>query len=133
MNKDECDFKNIPPDVVGKEWLYSQILNKELNLSFVPPSKNTCDACDEFVINLRQCNTSDEREFLQAHYSAYLLEADKRYNLKKEDKDMTPNNTGQKVLMIDSEKCLPCPKVTNSQRLLQSQVVVFQLHDLLFN
>lgn len=115
MYKEDCDLKKLSPEEVGKEWLYSQIFNTEYNLSFAPPSKDTCDVCDEFLINLRQSDNTEERQTLQAQYESHLLEADKRYELKKADKDMSVNNKGQKVLMIDLQKCLPCPKLTNSQ------------------
>lgn len=114
MYKEDCDLKNIPPDEVVKEWLYSHIFNTEFNLSFAPPSNDTCDVCDEFLINLRQSDDA-ERETLQAQYNSHLVEADKRYNLKKEDKEMSYYRNGQKVLMIDLQKCLPCPKLTNAQ------------------
>ncbi|CAH1223091.1 unnamed protein product [Diabrotica balteata] len=87
----------------------------KFNLSFAVPSKDTCDKCDEFLINLRQSNSEAERETLQVQYNAHLLEADKRYKLKQIDKEMSINNPGQKVLMIDLQKCLACPKLTNSQ------------------
>ncbi|XP_072398074.1 uncharacterized protein [Diabrotica undecimpunctata] len=73
MFKEECDLKNIPSDEVSKEWLYNHIFNTEFNLSFAVPSKDTCDTCDEFLINLRQSNSEAERETLQVQYNAHLL------------------------------------------------------------
>lgn len=61
-----------------------------------------------FIINLKQPSSTQDRKTIQSENDIYLLEADKRYNLKKLDKQMSFNNAEEKVLMIDLQKCLPC-------------------------
>lgn len=115
LYKEKCESEMVPAEEIGKEWLYSHIFNTEFNLSFAPPAKDTCDACDEFLINLKQAVKPEDRENIQKEYDQHLTEANKRYELKKNDKLRSQETTGEKVLMIDLQKCLPCPKLSNAQ------------------
>lgn len=42
MYREMCELQGVPPEEIGKEWLYSEIFNTEFILSFAPP-KDTCD------------------------------------------------------------------------------------------
>ncbi|CAH1106568.1 unnamed protein product [Psylliodes chrysocephalus] len=115
LYREQRQLENIHPEDIPKQWIYSQIFNTEFNLAFAPPANDTFDACDEFVVNLRQAGSPIEREKIQTDYDSHLNEADKRYELKKQDKQLALDKPEEIVLMIDLQKCLPCPKLSNAQ------------------
>lgn len=83
LYREECQVEHVSPDDIGKMWLYSNIFNTEFNFSFDLPSKDTCDLCDEYTVNLKQAESAEERSVLQTDHDNHLLESDKRYELKK--------------------------------------------------
>ncbi|KAJ8942213.1 hypothetical protein NQ314_010113 [Rhamnusium bicolor] len=100
--KGECLQKHIREAEIPKQWVYTDIFNTEFNLFFKAPVTDTCDLCDEFIIKLKEVNLQ-ERTNLQQQYDEHLSEAQKIYNLKKQDKNNSPEKSGFKVLMIIGE------------------------------
>ncbi|KAF2892092.1 hypothetical protein ILUMI_14081 [Ignelater luminosus] len=116
LYKIECEENNVAETHIAKELLYADIFNKEFNLSFKVPDNDTCDACDNFLIKLREAHNTLEKEVLQHEYDDHLQEASRRYNLKKEDKQKPIEEKRKKIVVcIDLQKCLPTPVLTNSQ------------------
>ncbi|XP_046685006.1 uncharacterized protein LOC124370749 [Homalodisca vitripennis] len=111
MYENECKEKNIKPE---KKWLFSEIFNREYNLSFHLPDNDTCDFCDRIDCQLKNAN-GEQKENLQAEKQKHLDEAARRYHLKKEDKLLGQGNEKFKVVMADLQKCLPTPALTNCQ------------------
>lgn len=114
LYKQECVVNKIPEELIAKKWLYEQIFNTEFNYGFKVPSNDTCDVCDEFFIKLQDSNIS-QRISIQQEYDQHLNNAKQRYDLKKEDKINARDNPNTKVIMVDLEKCLPTPMLTNAQ------------------
>nr|CAI5860788.1 unnamed protein product [Callosobruchus analis] len=100
---------------IPKQWLYSEIFNTEFNLSFKEPNNDTCDQCDEYTINLKETVSPKVRHDLEKAYEKHLSEANKRYALKRTDKELCVANPNKRVLMVDLQKCLPTPLLKNSQ------------------
>lgn len=115
MFREECQDNNMHVDEIPKQWLYSHIFNTEFNLGFQPPSSDTCDQCDAFQIQLKGSVAIEQRNAIQKTYDKHLSEAQSRYTAKKIDKEQSKANKSLKVLMVDLQKCLPSPVLTNAQ------------------
>lgn len=128
---EECQEQKVPKDQVAKLWLYSDIFNTEFNYSFKKPVNDTCDSCDSFQVKLREVSCAEEKQQLRENYDKHLLEASKRYDLKKFDKERSLQDPSTKVLMIDLEKCLPTPVLTNAQSFYSLKLWTFNytIHD----
>lgn len=105
--------KGMEKNNIPKQWIYSEIFNTEFNLSFKEPGNDTCDQCDEYAIKLKESISIEERHQLEEIYENHLLDADKRYEMKRNDKRFVTNDT--KVIMVDLQKCLPTPLLKNAQ------------------
>lgn len=112
---EDCEDKGFSKEDIPKCWLYADIFNSEFNLSFSSPSKDTCDLCDEFTIKLKDTTSLEERSQIQEEYDIHLLEAQKRYSLKHNDKEDSQGKPNEKVIMVDLQKCLPTPLLHNAQ------------------
>nr|CAH7751372.1 unnamed protein product [Callosobruchus chinensis] len=116
LYRDYCEEKNIPEQHIAKEWLYTEVFNKEFNISFKYPSNDTCDLCDSYLIRLKDESNAEEKRNLQCEYENHLAEASKRYQLKKTDKEECAKYSASKIMLtVDLQKCLPTPLLTNSQ------------------
>nr|CAI5856377.1 unnamed protein product [Callosobruchus analis] len=62
LYRDYCEEKNIPEQHIAKEWLYTEVFNKEFNISFKYPSNDTCNLCDSYLIRLKDESNAEERE-----------------------------------------------------------------------
>lgn len=114
MYREETLENNIPEIEIPKSWVYYEIFSNEFNYSFKLPYNDTCDQCDEFLIKLKDFS-GEERQHIQEKYDQHLEEASKRYDLKNKDKINAQNSTNKKCLIVDLEKCLPTPALTNTQ------------------
>ncbi|VEN62401.1 unnamed protein product, partial [Callosobruchus maculatus] len=128
---EDSQEQNIPPDQIAKMWLYNEIFNKEFNYSFKKPYNDTCDSCDNYLIQLRDASTNEEKQRIQKEYNLHLDDATERYKLKKADKDISREDPTQKVIMVDLEKCLPTPVLTNAQSFYSLKLWTFNytIHD----
>lgn len=112
---EHCKEQKLEENFIGKEWLYHDIFNSEFNLAFKQPANDTCDTCDEHIVRIKQASP-DEKIEIEQNYNSHLVEAQKRYDEKRADKFSSKDNqTKQKVIMIDLQKCLPTPSLSNSQ------------------
>nr|CAI5829866.1 unnamed protein product [Callosobruchus analis] len=112
---EQCKDKSIPAEDIAKEWVYSDVFNYEFNYGFKNPDNDTCDDCDMFQLKLREAETEEIRLSVQNDYDTHLRDAGDRYKSKAADKDHSRQCETQKVVMIDLQKCLPTPELTNSQ------------------
>nr|CAH7736374.1 unnamed protein product [Callosobruchus chinensis] len=111
----KCQQYNIPNEHIAKLWIYRKIFNTEFNLAFKKPSADTCDKCDSFTVKLKDSQGS-EISRIEQEYESHLKEADMRYQLKKTDKEKSRNSKDTtKVVMLDLQKCLPTPYLSNNQ------------------
>lgn len=114
MYKQECIENKTPEELIAKKWLYENIFTMEFNYGFKQPDNDTCDLCDEFLIKLQDSDIT-QRLTIQQEYDQHLRNAKERYDLKKPDKINARDSLNTKVIMVDLEKCLPTPMLTNSQ------------------
>ncbi|XP_018571479.1 uncharacterized protein LOC108911126, partial [Anoplophora glabripennis] len=131
LYKEECQDRNIPNECIAKQWIYNEIFNTEFNYAFKSPYNDTCDECDYLQIQLRDSSTLNDRMFIQQKYDEHLKEATKRYELKRIDKQRSLENLKEKVIMVDLEKCLPTPVLTNAQNFYSLKLWTFNytIHD----
>lgn len=115
MYFDEGKKNNTHEKSVGSEWLYRKIFNEEFNISFHPPTNDTCDTCDTFKVSIHDERNSTAKDTLQQQHQDHLKEANVRYTLKSADKERARSATGEHVVMFDMEKCLPTPSLKNTQ------------------
>lgn len=116
LYKDKCSTDGVPQNEIVKLWAYRRVFDTEFNLGFKTPSADTCDSCDSFILELKR-NTLDEIEKQEKRraYDQHLQDAGNRYHLKKQDKNMSKESEHTKVIMVDLQKCLPTPYLSNSQ------------------
>ncbi|VEN41695.1 unnamed protein product [Callosobruchus maculatus] len=112
---EQCKDNSIPVEDIAKEWVYSDVFNYEFNYGFKNPDADTCDDCDLFHLKLREAETEEIRLSVQNDYDIHLSDAENRYKSKAADKEHSRQCATEKVVMIDLQKCLPTPELTNSQ------------------
>lgn len=102
LYKQKCVEDGVIKAEIVKHWAYKRVFDTEFNLGFKKPSSNSCDACDHFVLKLKD-NSLDENEKqeVQHAYSTHLNEADRRYQEKRHDKEMSRSVDKTKVIMLD--------------------------------
>nr|CAH7762218.1 unnamed protein product [Callosobruchus chinensis] len=116
LYKEKCVEEQVPDNMIAKPWLYSKIFNEQFNLRFYQPSTDTCDDCDYYIKALKETNSEDEKEKIKKEQLNHHQEAELRYELKRNDKVAGKNSNGDKmVVMMDLQKCLPTPCLTNSR------------------
>lgn len=109
---DECKEKGVP---FAKKWLFQKIFNEDFNLSFNLPDNDTCDLCDKHLTDLKNKHSAEELEEIKKNHEEHLKEASLRYKLKKDDKEISKKDKTSRVVMVDLQKCLPTPNLTNAQ------------------
>lgn len=109
---EECLENNV---AYAKKWLFHKIFNENFNLSFTLPDNDTCDVCDKNLTAMKNKHSAEELDQIKKTHKEHLEEASLRYRLKKEDKTISKIDKTKRVLMVDLEKCLPTPNLTNSQ------------------
>ena len=62
MYVDKCRAENITPT---KDHTYRKVFNENFNLSFHPPTKDTCDKCDSIKASLKTAN-EEEKKILES-------------------------------------------------------------------
>ncbi|KAF2899827.1 hypothetical protein ILUMI_06359 [Ignelater luminosus] len=107
--QEDCDHVF---DDLNTEWTHRTMSFVE---GFKPPATNTCDMCDKDQMLLKEASDVNQRTSVQEKYEKHLAKAQQRYQTKKADKETAKQNDYQKVEMVDLEKCLPSPVLTNSQ------------------
>lgn len=111
----KCEQDGVPSQQIAKLWVYRKCFNTEFNLAFKKPSVDTCDKCDEFALKLKG-SEGTEMSIIQQEYDNHLKEADTRYQIKKNDKEQSKKSKDKtKVIMVDLQKCLPTPYLSNNQ------------------
>lgn len=127
-----CKAEGLCDDKISKEWLYRKTFNEEFNLAFYLPSNDTCDTCDKFESILRHEANLEEKAKIEKIRSDHLKDADERYARKRRDKESSKNSNGKSItLMLDMQKCLPTPLLTNTQSFYLRKLWVLNetLHD----
>lgn len=113
---EKCEQEAVPEKLIAKQWLYNEIFNFEYNISFKEPSNDTCDLCDRLLKDRQDVQDEHERQRIQHSYEQHLDEAGYRYKKKAEDKQESRQNAlKSRTIMVDLQRCLPTPLLTNSQ------------------
>lgn len=116
LYKQKCLEDGTPKNEVVKHWAYKRVFDREFNLGFKKPSNDTCDACDSFILKLKDDSLDqNNKEDVQQAYRDHLDEAERRYLEKRNDKLMSRSTNKTKVIMLDLQKCLPTPYLSNCQ------------------
>lgn len=76
---------------------------------------DTCDDCDRLRRSIADTNDEKEKQELVSEKDKHLEQADKRYLIKKQDKEDCLKKENVRVLFLDLQKCLPTPYLTNTQ------------------
>lgn len=106
--------KDMPSNLVAKEWLYRNVFNTKFNLSFKLPSIDTCDDCDAYQRKLLDAKDKETKVIIEKAKDEHDIAAEERYKLKKKDKNEANESSGEKkVLMFDLQKCMATPNLTN--------------------
>ncbi|XP_072397435.1 uncharacterized protein [Diabrotica undecimpunctata] len=127
----KCEEDHIPNNEIVKLWLYKKIFNNDFNLAFKSVSVDTCDSCDRFMLQLKNCS-EQETITLRRNYEQHLQEAESRYKMKANDKNESKKSAGKtKIIMCDLQKCLPTPCLTNNQSFykLKLWTINFTIYD----
>ena len=66
-------------------------------------------------MQLKDAQTEEERVGIEDKKTKHLKEASLRYELKQMDKEISKKDKNSKVIMVDLQKCLPMPYLSNSQ------------------
>ncbi|KAJ8936756.1 hypothetical protein NQ314_012176 [Rhamnusium bicolor] len=113
---EKCTEEKIHENMTAKKWLYRKMFNEEFNLSFYQPSADTCDDCDYFIKILIENKSEVEKENSKGEQLKHHKEAQLRYKLKSQDKEEAKkSNLKKMVVMVDLQKCLPTPCLSNSR------------------
>ena len=113
---EKCNEAKMHDKVIAKAWLYRKIFNENFNLSFYQPSNDTCDDCDCFTKQLKESKLEREKLIIEEERKKHHEEANFRYKLKSQDKkEGKESNLKKCVVMIDLQKCLPTPCLSNSR------------------
>lgn len=128
LYKEWCIEKQVEKKHIVKEHKYREIFSTEFNLHFKPPSIDTCDTCDHLE-NLKRnvLNDPEAKEEVERTLKEHIEESNRRYKLKKEDKDNLKVAQGEVVAMMDLQKCLPTPFLSNSKTFYLRQLWTFNL------
>lgn len=112
----KCEEEGVPRRETAKFWAYKRVFQSEFNLSFKSPSTDTCDKCDHLKLQLEEPSLEEEvKSKVKQEYDDHLEDASKRYEKKREDKETSRSGDNTKVVMLDLQKCLPTPYLSNSQ------------------
>lgn len=127
-----CNDKELSKDKLVKCSMYRFIFCTEFNFSFKKPNLDTCDTCDKFESSLRNITDATQKETIEKEKKNHLDEAENRYALKRIDKERgKQEHSSERVVMIDLQKCLPTPLLTNAKSFYLRQLWTFNLtiHD----
>ncbi|CAG9839154.1 unnamed protein product [Diabrotica balteata] len=129
---DWCNEELIPKEKIVTASMYRFIFCTEFNLSFKLPNLDTCDMCDKITCSLQNENDENLRKTIENAKKIHLDDAETRYGLKRVDKERAKKEgSNERVVMIDLQKCLPTPLLTNAKSFYLRQLWTFNftIHD----
>ena len=123
MYVDKCRAENITPT---KDHMYRKVFNENFNLSFHPPTKDTCDKCDSIKASLKTAN-EEEKKILESQKESHLAKADAVYHQKRLDKEHAEQSDDCIMATFDLQKVLPCPLLRTGIAYYKRQLAVYNL------
>lgn len=112
---------------IAKLSYYRHVFKSEFNLSFKMPYHDTCDTCDKNKRDIQDARP-EEKSAIENEYKKHLDDAKKRYDLKETDKIRSKLPESQEIVaMVDLQKCLPTPNLTNCQSFYLRKLWTFNL------
>lgn len=106
---DECNSKNTNP---VSETVYRNIFSEQ-NLYFHAPSKDTCQRCDKFQLQI-QCAEEPQKLAIKNEHELHLRKADSARQAMNDDTKLAAQNNSYGVISFDLQKALPFPTLKTS-------------------
>lgn len=122
LYKEKCISENVLP---CKKKFYYHVFNTKFNLSFKPPSKDTCSLCDRLKMQIEFEDNEETKNKLKIDKKLHLAKADQARNALKSDQKKASDNIY--VLTFDLQKALPFPKVATSVAYYKKNLYVYNL------
>ncbi|ELT98803.1 hypothetical protein CAPTEDRAFT_191861 [Capitella teleta] len=98
MYEEQCrDLSRTPI----KKWLYEEIFQTELNLSFHHPKKDLCDLCEKYKV-------TEETDELKKQYESYMQRKEESRLHKSNDKKNAQSDPSHVLVTFDREKVFSC-------------------------
>ena len=82
LYNEQCVSKNIQP---CKKKFYYHVFNTKFNLSFKPPSKDTCSLCDDLQLKIEGENNEETKNKLKMDKNLHLAKAEQARSALKSD------------------------------------------------
>lgn len=115
LYKKQCEENGLEKKDIAKPWIYRNIFKTEFNLGFKMPSNDTCDTCDNLKLSEQEATSEEEKLAVKEKFKSHLDDAEMRYREKRNDKQESTEKEKIKVIMLDLQKCLPTPYLTNAK------------------
>jgi hypothetical protein len=113
---ENCRQEKIAAKYIAKECFYQKIFNEIFNLGFKGSSADTCDDCDSLLMQLKEVTSEEEKKKIDEKLKLHQEDAANCYHIKRQDKDLEKSTrTKKNDVMMDLQKCLPAPGLTNGQ------------------
>lgn len=124
LYKERCFTNNLTPI---KEPVYRRIFNKEFNLHFHSPSKDTCTKCDAFKLKISTLDNQEEKRTLELEHQLHLRKAEAARESMKRDAVRSRNDDTFYAFTFDLQKALPFPILTTSVAYYKRNMYVYNL------
>lgn len=123
--KTVCDFRN---RVTVSEYIFRDVFNKDFNLAFKRPKKDTCNMCNEIKIAEESSILSENaRKELKLKKLCHRGLIEETYSQFKRDVYAAKQNETILCLTFDLQKTLECPSLNTSTAYYKRQLWVFNL------
>lgn len=117
----DCEKSDDPPVSL---YYYREVFDTNFNLAFHPPKNDTCGKCDRLDMMIK---TSESPEELKGEKDKHLEDAERAYQEKRRDKELSMKNETIVTCMFDLQKCLPTPYLRSGISFYKRQLWVFNL------
>lgn len=107
-----------------KRKFYYNVFHTKFNLSFKPPSKDTCTRCDELEMKIKVEQDGDKKNSLINEKQRHLSKANMARASLKQDQESASDSVY--VATFDLQKALPFPKLTESIAYYKKNIYVLQ-------
>lgn len=122
LYKEKCISENCLP---CKKKFYYHVFNTKFNLSFKPPSKDTCSLCDDLKIKIDFEDNAETKNKLKLDKELHLARAEQARNALKNDQNQASDINY--VLTFDLQKALPFPKLSTSVAYYKKNLYVYNV------
>jgi hypothetical protein len=121
-----CEENPNIPNLDSKENLYRKVL-QDSRLKIGPPKSDTCEICDEFLINIRAAPNAAIRNGIEQERNEHRDLADLAYLELSNDIDRSRNDATYVVIVGDLQKVLFTPTLTHSSMFYKRQLSSYNM------